>query len=184
MTKTGRPASRRVRSAGAAGRPTSPALVALTALLLYTAWVGWAHHIGHDWRDWAAIGEHFVGASEASPAIARDAEHATSRFGYDGQFFLYIARDPDGAVPYLDIRATGTAGLSTRSRHADWRWTSRRDSACPDRPQPARRRGRHLGGRGLAASRALPEWFALLYAAFPGVFFGVWRDLSEPLAIR
>ena len=23
---------------------------------------------------------------------------------------------------------------------------------------------------------------ALLYAAFPGVFFGVWRDLSEPLA--
>ena len=48
---------------------SSPALVALTALLLYAAWVGWAHHIGHDWRDWAAIGKHFVGASETSPAI-------------------------------------------------------------------------------------------------------------------
>ena len=34
----------------------------------------------------------------------------------------------------------------------------------------------------MAAPRALPGWFALLYAAFPGVFFGVWRDLSEPLA--
>src|SRR4029079_5166124 len=46
--------------------------------------------------------EHFVGASETSPAITRDAERATSTFGYDGQFFLYIARDPAGAVPYLD----------------------------------------------------------------------------------
>jgi hypothetical protein len=68
---------------------SSPARVALTAALLYAAWAGWAHHIGRDWRGWAAIGRHFVTASDASRVIARDAPHATNVLGYDGQFFLY-----------------------------------------------------------------------------------------------
>ena len=162
---------------------SSPVLVALTALLLYTAWVGWAHHIGHDWRDWAAIGEHFVGASEESPAIARDAPHATSRFGYDGQFFLYIARDPDGAVPYLD-------NASYRYGRIVYPLAARglalgRQEAIPLALIVLSLLAVAVGTWAIAAwlrRERFPEWFALLYAAFPGVFFGVWRDLSEPLA--
>ena len=162
---------------------SSPVLVALTALLLYAAWVGWAHHIGHDWQDWATIGKHFVGASETSPAITRDAPHATSTFGYDGQFFLYIARDPDGAVPYLD-------NASYRYGRIVYPLAARglalgRQEAIPLALIVLNLLAVAVGTWAIAAwlrRERFPEWFALLYAAFPGVFFGVWRDLSEPLA--
>jgi hypothetical protein len=162
---------------------SSPALVALTALLFYAAWVGWAHHIGHDWQDWAAIGKRFVGASETSPAIVRDVPHATSTFGYDGQFFLYIARDPDGAVPYLD-------NASYRYGRIVYPLAARglalgRQEAIPLALIVLNLLAVAVGTWAIAAwlrRERFPEWFALLYAAFPGVFFGVWRDLSEPLA--
>jgi hypothetical protein len=162
---------------------SSPVLVGLTALLLYAAWVGWAHHIGHDWRDWAAVGRHFVGASETSPAIAGDAPHATNVFGYDGQFFLYIARDPAGAVPYLDdasyrygriVYPLAARGLALG-----------RQAAIPFALILVNLLAIAVGTWAVAAwlrRERFAEWFALLYAAFPGVFFGLWRDLSEPLA--
>ena len=162
---------------------SSPALVALTAALLYAAWAGWAHHIGHDWRDWAAIGRHFVTASDASPVIARDAPHATSVFGYDGQFFLYIARDPGGAVPYLD-------NASYRYGRIVYPLAARglalgRQGALPLALVVVNLLAVAIGTWAVAAwlrRERFSEWFALLYAAFPGVFYGVWRDLSEPLA--
>jgi hypothetical protein len=162
---------------------SSPALVALTALLLYAAWAGWAHHIGHDWRDWAAVGRHFVTASETSPAIARDAPYATSVFGYDGQFFLSIARDPAGAVPYLD-------NASYRYGRIVYPLAARglafgRQGAIPLALVLVNLLAVAVGTWAVAAwlrRERFPEWFALLYAAFPGLFFGVWRDLSEPLA--
>ena len=162
---------------------SSPALVAVTALVLYAVWVGWAHHIGHDWRDWAFIGRHFVTASETSPPIVGDAPHATNRLGYDGQFFLYIARDPSGAVPYLD-------NASYRYGRIVYPLAARglalgRQTAIPLALLVVNLLAVAIGTWAVAAwlRRArFPEWFALLYAAFPGVFLGVWRDLSEPLA--
>ena len=161
----------------------SPALVALTALLLYAVWAGWAHHIGHDWRDWAAIGRHFVGASETSPAIARDAPHATNTFGYDGQFFLYIARDPAGAVPYLDNASYryGRIVLPLAARGL----ALGQQGAIPLALVVVNLLAVAVGTWAVAAwlrRERFSPWFAFLYAAFPGVFFGVWRDLSEPLA--
>jgi hypothetical protein len=162
---------------------SAPALVALTALLVYAAWVGWAHHIGHDWQDWATIGRRFVSASEASPAIVRDAPHAQSEIGYDGQFFLYIARDPAGAVPYLD-------NASYRYGRIVYPLAARglalgRQEAIPLALVVLNLLAVAVGTWAIAAwlrRERFPEWFALLYAAYPGVFFGVWRDLSEPLA--
>ena len=162
---------------------SSPALVAVTALLLYAVWVGWAHHIGHDWRDWAAVGRHFVSAAETSPAISADAPYATSVFGYDGQFFLYIARDPSGAVPYLD-------NASYRYGRIVYPLAARGLALGRQEPIPlvlvlVNLLAVAIGTWAVAAwlrRERFPEWFALLYAAFPGVFFGVWRDLSEPLA--
>ena len=162
---------------------SSPVLVALTALVLYAAWVGWAHHIGHDWRDWAAVGRHFVGASETSPAISGDASHATSVFGYDGQFFLYIARDPDGAVPYLDNASYryGRIGYPLAARAL----ALGRQAAIPLALIGVNLLAVAFGTWAVAKwlrRERFPEWFALLYAAFPGLYFAVWRDLSEPLA--
>ena len=162
---------------------SSPALVALTALLLYAVWAGWAHHIGHDWRDWAAIGRHFASASDTSPAIAGDAPYATSRFGYDGQFFLYIARDPAGAVPYLDNASYryGRIVLPLAARGL----ALGRQGAIPLAFVLVNLLAVAVGTWAVAAwlrRESFPAWFALIYAAFPGVFFGVWRDLSEPLA--
>ena len=162
---------------------SAPALVALTGLLFYAAWVGWAHHIGHDWRDWATIGSRFVSASATSPAIVRDAPHATSDVGYDGQFFLYIARDPAGAVPYLD-------NASYRYGRIVYPLAARglalgRQEAIPLALLVLNLLAVAVGTWAIAAwlrREGFPEWFALLYAAYPGVFFGVWRDLSEPLA--
>ena len=162
---------------------SSPALVALTAALLYAAWVGWAHHIGHDWRDWAAIGRHFVTASDASPVIARDAPHATNVLGYDGQFFLYIARDPAGAVPYLD-------NASYRYGRVVYPMAARglalgRQAAIPFALVVINLFAVAVGTWAVAAwlrREHFSMWFALVYAAFPGLFFGVLRDLSEPLA--
>jgi hypothetical protein len=162
---------------------SSPVLVAVTALLLYAAWVGWAHHIGHDWQDWASIGRHFVGAGGTSPVIERDAPLATSEFGYDGQFFLYIARDPEGAVPYLD-------NASYRYGRIVYPLAARglalgRQEAIPLALIALNLLAVAVGTWAIAAllrRERFPEWFALLYAAFPGLFFGVWRDLSEPLA--
>jgi hypothetical protein len=162
---------------------SSPALVALTALLLYAAWVGWAHHIGHDWQDWATIGRRFVSASATSPAILRDAPHATSDIGYDGQFFLYIARDPAGAVPYLD-NASYRYGRIVYPLAARGLALGRQD-AIPLALVVLNLLAVAVGTWAIAAwlrRERFPEWFALLYAAYPGVFFGVWRDLSEPLA--
>ena len=161
---------------------SSPALIALTALLLYAVWVAWAHHIGHDWQDWAAIGRRFVGASETSPTIARDAQNATSRLGYDGQFFLYIARDPSGAVPYLD-------NASYRYGRIVYPLAARglalgRQEAIPLALVVLNLLAVAVGTWAIAKwlrREQFPEWFALLYAAFPGVFFGVWRDLSLSL---
>ena len=160
---------------------SSPALVALTALLFYAAWVGWAHHIGHDWQDWATIGRRFVSERDEPRDPARCAGRDEPVW-YDGQFFLYIARDPAGRpLPRqreLPLRPDCLPARCARTRTR----TPRRDSA---RPVVLNLLAVAVGTWAIAAwlrRERFPEWFALLYAAFPGVFFGVWRDLSEPLA--
>src|SRR5580765_1949126 len=84
------------------GARSSPAAVAAVVLLLYAGWVGWARHLGHDWRQWADIGVKFAGRDGASDAIRNDARFSVSTWGYDGQFFLYIAQDPANAHAAAD----------------------------------------------------------------------------------
>ena len=81
------------------------------------------------------------------------------------------------------MRATATAGSSTRSRRAGL--ALGRQEAIPLALVVLNLLAVAVGTWAIAKwlrRERFPEWFALLYAAFPGVFFGVWRDLSEPLA--
>jgi hypothetical protein len=166
-----------------AGLRRSPFAVAATVLVLLAAWVGWAHHIGHAWHTWADVGQHFVHSSSSSPAIDADARGSVSRFGYDGQFFLYIAQDPRGAVPYIDNPSYryGRIAYPIAARAL----ALGRQGAIPLALILLNVAGVVLGTWAVAAwlrRRGQSAWLALLFAAFPGVVFAVWRDLSEPLA--
>ena len=160
---------------------SSPALVALTALLLYAAWVGWAHHIGHDWQDWAAIGRRFVGASETSPRSR--AMRRTRRAGSGTTASSSSTSPATRPAPSRTstIRATATAGSSTRSRSDSRSDVKRRfrlplsSSTCSPSPLAP---GQSPNG----CAAALPGVVRAPLRGVSGVFFGVWRDLSEPLA--
>jgi hypothetical protein len=81
-------------------------------LVLYAAWIGWARHLGHDWRHWADVGRQFAQRDAASESIRADTRFSVSTWGYDGQFFLYIAQDPAGAHDAITIRRRCWGGLN------------------------------------------------------------------------
>jgi hypothetical protein len=156
---------------------------ALVVLVTYTAWVVFSLHHGHGWHDFALVGNRFVDRSSASAAIDRDRPYASTRDGYDGQFFLYMARDPRGAPPYVDYpnyrysrivypMATRVAALG-------------RQSLIPPMLVALNVVAVAVGTLAVALSlrrRGTSEWFALIYGFHPGLFLAVFRDLSEALA--
>ena len=165
------------------GARSSPAAVAAVVLLLYAGWVGWARHLGHDWRQWADIGVKFAGRDGASDAIHNDARFSVSTWGYDGQFFLYIAQDPVNAHAAADNASYryGRIGYPIVARVL----ALGRSDLVPVTLVLLNLAAVAGGTWAVAAwlrRRGLSVWLALLYAAFPGVFFAVWRDLSETLA--
>ena len=79
--------------------------------------------------------------------------------------------------------ATSTRGPSTPRSRALPAWARR--SACPRRCSPSTSWRSPLGTLALALwlrARRYSPWFALLYAAYPGLIFCVVRDLTEPVA--
>ena len=59
-----------------------------------------------------------AGASFAAQGVLLPGQHAEAGYGYDGQFYFYLAEDPflrsPATVASLDA-ASATAGFSTRS---------------------------------------------------------------------
>jgi hypothetical protein len=108
---------------------------------------------------------------------------ATSRYGYDGQFFLYIALDPVDARHYIDkppyryarIVYPVLARLTALGRSDAAPWTLFLLGLL------AVGAGTYLLARFLRARGSSP-WYALLFALTPGLYAAVSRDLSETLA--
>jgi hypothetical protein len=106
-----------------------------------------------------------------------------STYGYDGQFFLYIAQEPRRARPYID-------DPSYRYGRIVYPLAARALALGRQGAIPLALIVVNLlavgGGTWAVATwlrrRGQSAWLALLFAAFPGVFFAVWRDLSETLA--
>jgi hypothetical protein len=161
----------------------SPALVAAAVLMVYGGWAAWAHHLGHSWRSFGDPGTFFLDKASSSATIEADRGAAQSTYGYDGQFFLYIAQDPRGAVPYVD-----DAGY--RYGRIVYPLLSRalalgRQGAIPLALVVVNLLAVAGGTWALAAwlrRRDCSPWLSLLFAAFPGIFICVRRDLSEVLA--
>jgi hypothetical protein len=164
------------------GARSSPAAVAALVLVLYAGWIGWARHLGHDWRQWADVGRVFAHRGTSEP-IRNDVRISTSDYGYDGQFFLYIAQDPAGARPAIDDASYRYGRIAYPI--AAWTLALGHASAVP-LLLVLLNLAAVAGGAGAVAvwlrRRGISVWLALLYAAFPGVFFAVWRDLSETIA--
>ncbi len=83
-----------------------PFLVAGLVLAVYLAALGHWYRTGHSARDFVFVGHlyldnHGTRGSE-SPAIDRGPVGATTPFGFDGQFYYFIALDPGRAAPYID----------------------------------------------------------------------------------
>jgi hypothetical protein len=161
----------------------SPWAVGVVVLVIYGAWLVAFFGLGHNALDFTFRSPGFLNQSHASSVIKPDPSVTSNAGAYDSQFFYYIALDPVNARYYMDANTY----RYTRILY----------------PMVARALG--LGQPGLipytlilvnwlalaggAAALAawlrrkhVSAWFALVYGLFPGLFFGLQRDLSEPLA--
>jgi hypothetical protein len=161
-------------------RAATPALAVLAA---YAAWIAFSLVHGHGWRDFALVGRRFVDRSTASAAIDRDRPYATTRDGYDGQFFLYIAQDPRRARHYIDYPnyRYSRIGYPIAARSA----ALGRQSLIPAALVAVNVAAVVAGTFALALwlrRRGTTAWLALVYGFHPAMFVAVLRDLSEALA--
>jgi hypothetical protein len=154
--------------------------VAVAALL--ATWIVTALAGGHNIRDFANVGSR-AGQSNAVQAIHADATYSFSDTGYDGQYFLAIARAPTRAGPYLDfpVYRYSRIGYPVLAHLLAFG----RQGAIPYLLVIINAAAVALAAVALGlwlARRGLSPWFALIFALFPGVIVGIQRDLSEPLA--
>lgn len=163
---------------------TSPWGVAATVLVLYVTWIGVAHlDLHRRMTDFAFIGREFVTKATDSPAINADRRWATSRNGYDGQFFLDIARDPGRADAYMD-NPSYRYGRIVYPLLARTLALGRQD-AIPFMLVAINVLAVALGTFALAVvlrRHGRSPWYALVFGLYPGVLVAVERDLSEALA--
>lgn len=163
---------------------SSPVVVAVTVFALYAGWLSLAHyHLGHRMTDFAFIGQQFVDRSSTSPAIEADRAHIQSEWGYDGQFFLYIAQDPSGAPPYIDD-ASYRYGRIVYPMLARGLALGRQD-VIPFMLVGINVLAVAVGALALGVvlrRHGASPWYAMFFALYPGIFVAVLRDLSEALA--
>jgi hypothetical protein len=151
----------------------------------YGLWLLLAVLSGRDARDFISIGRDWVERSHASSVIQIDPTYPypAGSIGYDGQFCYYIALDPVNARYYVDdpayrytrivypmlarLLALGDPNLIPLSLLLiNWLALA--------------------GGTWVIAAwlsrRGISPWISLVYGFFPGLFFALDHDLTEPLA--
>lgn len=182
-----------VRQAGRVTPPTAasvrrrlikPLIVTLVVASVWSIWavgalrresVGARVYVGTMFKAQGAGSSKVIDSSDVSPV---------GQFGYDGQFFYYIALDPRGAPAYLDKPA------SYRYGRVLYPFAAR--AAALGRPSLvpwtlllinlAALVGGTLALALLLQRRGASPFFALLFGFAPGLYEAVSRDLSEPLA--
>ena len=170
------------RDRAPAGPVQRSANVALVAACLYAAWV--ADYLSrHKAVDLALIGRPDLarghGSSSAIDGLSRYA-HAT---GYDGQFALFIARDPMNAHHYLDdpVYRLDRILYPMLARAL----ALGQPGAIPVMLLVVNVLAVIAGTFCLAlflTRHGASTWLALVFGLSPALFVGVDRDLNEPLA--
>ncbi len=174
-------------------RAASCAKVALLVCSLYFAWTA-AYLLtpGHDVRDFIHIGTVFLDAGRGRSQVIHldpgyrplaNQNKSTPGLGYDGQFSYYIALDPGKARYYIDLPSLRYARilypLTARALALGHR------TAIPWALLLINLLAVAGGTWALATwlqRRQMSPWWALMFGLWPGIVFGVQRDLTEPLA--
>jgi hypothetical protein len=156
--------------------------VAAVVLLFYGAWLAVQVPRSHDGRDFILLGRTFAQRHVAGSAI-RVGPPYLNEFGYDGQFYYYIALDPVHARFYID-------DPSYRYTRILYPIMARllafgRPALVPYTLIAVNWLALGFGTLLLAAwlrRRACSPWFALLFGLYPGLLVSLQRDLTEPLS--
>jgi hypothetical protein len=159
----------------------------IIALVVASVWSIWA--VGAVRRETIGarvhVGTMFLAqGAGSSEVIDRDHVQPVGEFGYDGQFFYYMALDPGAAPAYLDKPA------SYRYARALYPFAAR--ATAVGRPSLVPWTlllinlvavvGGTLALALMLQRRGASPYFALLFGFAPGLYEAVSRDLSEPLA--
>ena len=163
----------------------SPRLLAGLVFLIYGAWLLLSALQHGDPRDYVVIGRYFLEKSHASSVITLDpAYRHYQQFGYDGQFGYFIALDPRNAYHYIDSPAY-------RYTRILYPMLARLLALGNARLIPytlilinwlALAGGTFLIALWLKRKHAA-TWPALAFGLFPGLFFSLRYDLTEPLSL-
>ena len=161
-----------------------PLAVAVAVWVVYAVLVLSLLWGGHDARDFVDEGRFFVGRAHSSALIRIDPGYRGYDYiGYDGQFFYYIALDPVGARPYIDVPSYryGRIAYPILARIV----ALGRPNLVPYTLILVNWLAAGLGTLALAAwlrRRQVSPWYAAVFGLFPGVLIAVRYDLSEALA--
>jgi hypothetical protein len=143
------------------------------------------HQHGTVW--FAHVGREFLRSAHTSPALD-SVRSSESEFGYDGQFYFFIATDPEHARDYMHVGSEDQSAI--RYARIVYPGLAYLLSAGQPGAVPAVLLALNLlaiGGGTWAVAlwlrrRGRSPWFAALYGLWPGMIFAVFRDLSEPPA--
>jgi hypothetical protein len=163
----------------------SPIAVSLLVASVYMVWLITVGLTGHQPRDFIRIGSRFIHNSTVSSVIKPDPRYhyATRSDGYDGQFYYFIAADPQNARYYVDLQIY-------RYTRILYPMLARTLAAGQINLIPymlilinvlALIGGAFVVGLWLARHSISP-WFAIVYGLYPGLFASLQRDVPEPLA--
>jgi hypothetical protein len=165
--------------------------MAVVVWLLYAAWIFVHLERKHTVTDFIVIGRNFVTRTYLSPIppggespeIRLDPKLNYSDWGYDGQFYYFIAVDPVHAQHYVDVKVY-------RYQRIFYPMLARGLALGRPRLIPYTMLGINWFALGLGTV-ALAGWlkkkgahpaFSLVFGLYPGLFVGLQRDLTEPLA--
>lgn len=160
--------------------------VVLVVAAFYVAMVSVRLH-QHSALWFAHLGSHFTTSSHTSKVIGPQ-DGAESADGYDGQFFYFIAVDPQHGRYYMHYGTDDQSGI--RYARIVYPLLARAVSVGNTKAVPYAMVGLNViamcvGTAALAfwlLRRRRSPWFAAIYGLWPGLAFAVFRDLSEPIA--
>jgi hypothetical protein len=167
------------------------ARVGIVVGAVYAAWIAAFLGAGHDIHGLIGISRVYLANGNFNlafnhpgvPQIRPGGYRPQSRTGYDGQFSYYLAVRPRHARAYMD-------DPSMRYSRILQPMAARLLALGDEDTVPYTLLLLNWLAAGLGTffvaswleARGVSRWYALLYGLFPGIFVGVQRDLTEPLA--
>ncbi len=164
----------------------SPWLVAVVAMAPYILWLAIYLPRSHGGLDFLFIDPAFLQHNPPHSAIQIDPSYLASvqgRGGYDGEFYYYIATDPQNARYDTD----GPAYRYTRILYPMLARVLAAGQASAIPYTMVLINLLAIGGGTLALAlwlkrRKRSPWFALIFGLYPGLFVSLSLDLTEPMA--